>query len=53
VEVAPNPRHWHFDRLLLQDSASIPVADVMCTQWSMPLPPDAGDMTQQWRVLAQ
>lgn len=53
VEVAPNPLHWHFDRLLLQDTASFPVADLMCTQWSLPLPPDSGDMAQQWRVLSQ
>ena len=53
LEVSPNPLHWHFDRLLLQDSASFPIADVMCTQWSLPLPPDTGDMTQQWRVLAR
>lgn len=51
VQVSPNPLHWHFDRLLVSDSAAIPVADVMCTQWSLPLPPDQGDMTQQWRVL--
>jgi len=53
VEVAPNPLHWHFDRMLVQDSAALPVADVMCTQWSMPLPPDHGDMVQSWRVLSQ
>jgi hypothetical protein len=53
VEVSPNPLHWHFDRLLVQDSGSIPVADVMCTQWSMPLPPDDGDMTQTWRILSR
>ncbi len=53
VETAPNPLHWHFDRLFLQDSASLPVADAMCTQWSMPLPPDFGDMRQQWRILAR
>jgi hypothetical protein len=53
VETSPNPQHWHFDRLFLQDSASIPVADVMCTQWSLPLPPDSGPMTQTWRVLSQ
>lgn len=53
VRVSPNPLHWHFDRLLLQDSTSLPIADVMCTQWSLPLPPDEGDMEQQWRVLAR
>lgn len=51
VEVSPNPLHWHFDRLLLQDSGSFPIADAMCTQWSLPLPPDVGDMSMQWRVL--
>jgi hypothetical protein len=53
VAVSPNPLHWHFDRLLLQDAATVAIADVMCTQWSLPLPPDSGDMTQQWRVLSQ
>ena len=53
VQVSPNPLHWHFDRLLIGDSTTIPVADVMCTQWSLPLPPDGGDMVQQWRVLVR
>lgn len=53
VETSPNPMHWHFDRMLLQDSASIPLADMMCTQWSLPLPPDTGDMVQQWRLLSR
>lgn len=53
VETSPNPLHWHFDRLYLQDAAAAVVADVMCTQWSVPLPPTQGDMVMQWRVLAQ
>lgn len=53
VATSPNPLHWHFDRMLLSDSASLPVADVMCTQWSLPLPPDKGDMAHEWRVLAR
>jgi hypothetical protein len=53
VETSPNPMHWHFDRLLVQDSGSIPIADVMCTHWSLPLPPDTGDMAQSWRVIIQ
>lgn len=53
VETSPNPLHWHFDRLFVQDAAALPVADVMCTQWSLPLPPSTGDMTQQWQVLVQ
>ena len=51
VEVSPNPLHWHFDRILVQDSASFPIADALVTQWSLPLPPDQGDMTQSWRIL--
>jgi hypothetical protein len=51
VETFLNPGHWHFDRLLLSDTSSLPYANVVCTQWSLPLPPDSGDMTQQWRVL--
>lgn len=47
-----NPLHWHFDRMFLQDTGGIPAADVMCTRWSIPLPPDKGDMDQEWRVLA-
>lgn len=53
IETAPNPLHWHFDRLMIADSGSIPVADVMCTQWSLPLPPDSGDMVQSWKVLVR
>lgn len=53
VQTSPNPQHWHFDRLFLQDSASLPVADVMCTQWTLPLPPSTGDQTQVWRVISQ
>ena len=50
VETAPNPAHWHFDRLFVSDDA-FPAADVMCTQWTLPLPPDTGDMAQEWRIL--
>jgi hypothetical protein len=53
IETSPNPLHWHFDRLLISDNSSIPVGDVMCTQWSLPLPPDSGDMVQQWKVLVR
>lgn len=53
VATSPNPLHWHFDRLLVADSGAIPVADVMCTQWSLALPPESSDMTQVWRVLVR
>ena len=52
VETFINPLHWHFDRLYLTDARGIPAADVMCTKWAIPLPPDRGDMAQEWRVLA-
>lgn len=52
LETFINPLHWHFDRIQLSDSASMPFADAMCTQWSLPLPPDTGDMVQQWRILS-
>lgn len=52
IQVAPNPLHWHFDRLFLTDAGSMPAADVMCTRWTIPIPPDTGDMQQEWRVLA-
>lgn len=53
VATSPNPLHWHFDRLLVADSGSIPVADVMCSQWSLALPPENSDMSQTWRVLVK
>lgn len=53
VETSPNPLHWHFDRLYLMDSAASIMADIMCTQWMLPLSPSTANMTQQWKVLAQ
>jgi hypothetical protein len=49
VTTAPNPLHWHFDRLLLTDPAFGPVRDVLGTQWTLPL--TGGDMSQEWTVL--
>jgi hypothetical protein len=54
VETSPNPLHWHFDRLFISDStAQLPAADVQCTEWTLTLPPDSGDMQQSWRVISQ
>ena len=53
IRTWPNPLHWHFDRILVSDSATIPFADALCTEWRLPLPPDLGHMEQQWTVLAQ
>lgn len=49
VPVAPNPLHWHFDRLQVVDPALGSVVDVLCTQWTLPL--DGQDMSQEWTVL--
>lgn len=49
MPTAPNPLHWHFDRLVLSDPQAGPVADVMGTQWTLPL--DGSDMTHEMSVL--
>lgn len=46
---APNPMHWHFDRLVLDDPAMGPVIDAVSTEWTLPLNGD--DMTHLWSVL--
>lgn len=51
VQTAPNPLHWHFDRLHVQHAAYI--ADVQCVEWTLRLPPDASDMEQAWAVISQ
>jgi hypothetical protein len=54
VETSPNPLHWHFDRLYVNDSsAQLPAADVQCTEWELSLPPDSANMKQTWRVISQ
>ena len=53
VSTSPNPLHWHFDRLRVQDSGVLPAGDVMCTEWTLTLPPQLEDMQQTWRVVAQ
>lgn len=52
ARVSPNPQHWHFDRLLVQ-TADLAIADAQCTEWTLPLPPDLGDMSQVWRLISQ
>jgi hypothetical protein len=46
---APNPLHWHFDRLTLADPAFGPVAEVLGTKWTLPL--GGGDMAHDWSVI--
>lgn len=52
VNVAPNPAHWHMDRLRLEHAA-VNVADVQCTSWTLALPPATDDMQLELRVIAQ
>jgi hypothetical protein len=53
VKTSPNPLHWHFDRLIVQDRHALPVADVQCTQWQLGLAPSTEDMQQAWTVIAR
>lgn len=46
---APNPLHWHFDRVTLNDPAVGPPAEVLCTKWTLPL--NGSDMTHEWSLL--
>ena len=51
LATAPNPLHWHFDRLALQDTAlGQAVTDVVGVSWTLPL--DGADMTHEWASLA-
>ncbi|WP_146605721.1 hypothetical protein [Micromonospora craterilacus] len=49
MATSPNPLHWHFDRLVVDEPAVGPYADVMATNWTLPL--DGGDMTHEWSTL--
>lgn len=46
---SPNPLHWHFDRLALDDPEVGPVAQMQGTAWSLPL--GGGDQTHSWSAL--
>lgn len=48
VESAPNPLHWHFDRLILDDPV-LGLIDVQATKWTLPF--DGSDMAQEWTVI--
>ncbi len=49
IRTAPNPLHWHFDRLTVDDPAIGPPAAALCTKWTLPL--DGSDMSQDWTLL--
>lgn len=49
ASTAPNPLHWHQDRILLSDPAIGEDIDVLETSWSLPL--DGSDMDHAWKGL--
>lgn len=46
---APNPLHWHFDRVRVDDAAIGRATEVLAPTWTLPL--DGEDMTHEWAVL--
>lgn len=51
-KTGPNPLHWHFDKVALDDPAADGLerwADVLATGWTLPLA--SGDMDHEWQVL--
>jgi hypothetical protein len=46
---SPNPLHWHFDRVVVNDPAIGSFVDVLVTDWTLPL--DGGDMQHSWTLL--
>lgn len=49
LATAPNPMHWHFDRLTVNDAAMGQSLDALSTQWTLPL--DGSNMKHEWTVL--
>ncbi|MEU7978256.1 hypothetical protein AB0B63_06960 [Micromonospora sp. NPDC049081] len=49
VATFPNPLHWHFDRLVLDDPDIGRFANVLATSWTLPF--DGSDMTHEWRII--
>ncbi len=46
---SPNPLHWHFDRMTVNDPAIGPQSEALGTQWTLPL--DGGDMSHEWSLI--
>lgn len=49
VSSFPNPLHWHFDRVILDDPELAELKDLLVTSWSLDL--QGGDMSQQWSAI--
>jgi len=50
VTTSPNPLHWHFDRMLVNDQDLGEYLEVMGTQWTLPL--NGEDMSHEWSSVA-
>lgn len=50
VKTFPNPLHWHFDVIAVDDPDRGEPVNVLGTSWTLPLNGD--DMSQEWTVLA-
>jgi hypothetical protein len=50
MTTAPNPLHWHFDRVTVDDPELGILPDALVTKWDLPL--DGGDMAQSWSLLS-
>lgn len=49
AETFPNPLHWHFDLLNLDDPALGPATHVLGTRWTLPL--DGGNQSHEFTIL--
>lgn len=49
LSTGPNPLHWHFDRLHVNDPGLGAHLEILSTGWTLPL--DGGDMQHIWSVL--
>jgi hypothetical protein len=49
VPTSPNPLHWHFDRMTVDDPDVGPSVEVLGTQWTLPLNGD--NMSHSWTFL--
>lgn len=45
----PNPLHWHFDVVELQDPEIGPTSKALVTKWTLPF--DGKPMSQEWSIL--
>jgi hypothetical protein len=49
LSTSPNPLHWHFDRVTVDDPALGLTQDALVTQWTLPL--SGAAMSHEWTLL--